>query len=149
MTQNVNRQWRVASRPSGMVEESNFTWGEEPAPTLKADGEILVQNLYLSVDPAQRGWLVRDSYVPMLQIGEVMRSHAAAKVVESRHPGFAPGDFVTGLFGWQDYAVVNPSKLLATSKVPPGVPLPVALNTLGVTGLTAYIGLLEVGRMAA
>src|SRR6516165_10571400 len=76
-----NRQWRLASRPTGMVEDGNFTWVEEPVPTLDKDGQILVRNLYLSVDPTQRGWIARDSYMPAVAIGAVMRGSAAGRVV--------------------------------------------------------------------
>src|SRR5580692_467913 len=98
MTHDKNRQWRLASRPAGMIEDSHFTWVEEPVPTLEKDGQILVRNLYLSLDPAQRGWIARDSYLPAVPIGSVMRSNAAGRVVASRAPGFAPGDMVHGMF---------------------------------------------------
>jgi NADPH-dependent curcumin reductase len=149
MAQRTNRQWRLASRPAGMVDASNFTWVEEPVPSLDKDGQVLVENLYLSLDPTQRGWIARDSYMPAVRIGEVMRSSAAGRVVASRHPGFAPGDRVRGLFGWQDYAVVDAGTPGAVSKVPPGVALTLALSALGTTGLTAYFGLLDVGKAKA
>jgi len=144
-----NRQWRLASRPKGMVLDENFTWVEEPVPGLEKDGQILVRNLYLSLDPTQRGWIARDSYMPAVKIGEVMRGSAAGRVVASRHSAFAPGDLVQGLFGWQDYAVAEPGGLRAPSKILPGVPLTLALGALGATGITAYFGLLEVGRPKA
>jgi NADPH-dependent curcumin reductase CurA len=139
----MNRQWRLASRPSGMIDESCFRWTEEPAPVLTQDGEILVRNLYLSLDPTQRGWIARDTYLPAVRIGDVMRSGAAGRVVESRDPAFAPGDVVFGMFGWQDYALVKNASL---NKLPTGVPVELAMSALGVTGITAYFGVLDVGK---
>ena len=133
MTQRVNRQWRLAKRPSGMIDELDFRWVEEPVPALAADGEILVRNLYLSADPTQRGWMARDTYVPAVAIGEVMRSFAVGRVEESRSPAYAPGDLVQGLFGWQDYAVVQTSGPGAPVKLPAGVPIPLAMSALGLT----------------
>ncbi len=129
-----------------MVEERTFRWSEEPVPELGADGEILVRNLVLSLDPTQRGWIARDTYLPAVKLGEVMRSGAAGRVVKSRSPGYAEGDLVMGMFGWQDYAVVKAGGKSAPTKVLPGVPLELAMSTLGLTGITAYFGLLEVGR---
>lgn len=144
----VNRQWRLASRPTGLVTSECFRWNEEAAPT-PGDGEILVRNLYLSMDPTQRGWMAQDSYLPAVKIDEVMRSFAVGRVKESRAPGFAPGDLVQGMFGWQDYAVAAGSGRNAANKIPPGVPIPLAMSAFGITGLTAYFGLLDVGRPVA
>lgn len=146
MTERMNRRWLLAERPTGMVEERNFRWSEEPAPETLAEGEVLVRNLYLSCDPTQRGWMARDTYLPAIRIGEVIRGGAGGRVEQSRNPNYAPGDLVTGLFGWQDYAVVRAGE--RPSKVPPGVSLPLAMGVLGMTGLTAYFGLLDVGRPA-
>ncbi|WP_104987346.1 NADP-dependent oxidoreductase [Sorangium cellulosum] len=145
----VNRRWLLASRPAGGIEEHNFTWAEEPAPELTADGQILIRNLYLSVDPAQRGWASRDTYVPAVPLGEVMRSFGAGRVVASRAPGFAPGDLVQGMVGWQDYVVLDAGGPSRPTRIPPGVSLPVALSAIGLTGLTAYFGLLDLGRPTA
>ena len=142
----INRRWLLAQRPAGMVDESCFRWAEEPAPDAVEEGQILVRNLVLSLDPTQRGWMSRDTYLPAIKIGEVMRSGAAARVVKSRHPGYAEGDLVAGMFGWQDYAVASGGGKVPPTKVPPGVPLELAMSTLGLTGITAYFGLLEVGR---
>jgi hypothetical protein len=132
-----------------MVEERSFRWSEEPVPELGADGEILVRNLVLSLDPTQRGWIARDTYLPAVKIGDVMRSGAAGRVVKSRSPKYAEGDLVMGMFGWQDCAVVKTDAKSAPAKVLPGVPLELAMSTLGMTGITAYFGLLEVGRPLA
>ena len=79
MTGRTNRQWRLARRPAKMVEPSDFRWVEEPAPDLDRDGEILVRNAYLSVDPAQRTWLAYDSYLPAVRVGEVVRASAVGR----------------------------------------------------------------------
>ncbi|HEX8795881.1 MAG TPA: NADP-dependent oxidoreductase [Polyangiaceae bacterium] len=145
----TNRQWRLASRPTGMVDDSCFRWAEEPAPAPSKDGDILVRNLYLSMDPTQRGWIARDTYLPAVAIGDVMRSSAAGRVVESRDPAFAPGDVVVGLFGWQDYALTRNGAERPLTKLPPGLPVELAMSALGVTGITAYFGVLDVGKAKA
>jgi NADPH-dependent curcumin reductase CurA len=93
--------------------------------------------------------MARDTYAPAIPIGDVIRSFAVGRVVASRHPGFAPGDIVQGLFGWQDYALVTERGPSAPTKVVPGVSIPLAMSALGMTGLTAYFGLLDVGRPVA
>jgi NADPH-dependent curcumin reductase CurA len=143
----TNRKWLLAERPAGTDFERCFRSAEEPAPEDLGEGEILVRNLVFSIDPTQRGWIARDSYLPAVKIGDVMRSIAAGRVEQSRNPDYAVGDRVVGMFGWQDYAVVRadsrPTKLL------PGVPLELAMSVLGATGITAYFGLLDVGRPKA
>jgi NADPH-dependent curcumin reductase CurA len=140
-----NRKWVLCTRPKGMVERENFEWKEEPVPSI-GDGEFLVRNLWLSCDPAQRAWMEIDTYIPVLPLGEVMLSGSAGQVVESKHPGFTEGDFVTGVFGWQDYAVSDGGGFFPVTTVPPGVDLPMALSLFGITGLTAYVGLLDIGK---
>lgn len=141
----INRQWRMKSRPVGMVGRQNFEWTEEPVPALK-DGEILVRNLYLSFDPTQRAWMAGPTYLPAIEIGEVMRAGATGEVVESRNPGYKVGEFLSGGFGWQDYCVTDGKGMLGIQKIPAGVPLPMAMSALGLTGLTAYFGMLRVGQ---
>jgi NADPH-dependent curcumin reductase len=139
----VNRQLRLSTRPEGMVKRDDFDLTEEPFPS-PGDGEALVKVQYLSLDPAMRGWM-RDvpSYVPPVGIGEVMRALGAGVVLESNSPKLSPGDSVVGLSGVQEH-VVAPAEAL--TKVDPDVaPLPVYLGTLGMPGLTAYFGLLDVG----
>ena len=140
----TNRQFRLAVRPTGPIVPETFRYVEEPAPEPK-DGEFLVQTLYISLDPAMRGWLNDvKSYVPPVQIGEVMRALCVGKVIASKHAHFAVGDYVQGIFGVQAYAVSDGKDV---HKVDPGlVPLPRYLGTLGMPGLTAYFGLLDVGR---
>lgn len=144
-----NRVWRLASRPQGMIKDSDFELREEPRPELSGDNQVLVRNLYLSADPTQRGWLERDTYMPAVPIGDVVRSFGAGRVVASSDPAFAPGDHVAGLVGWQDYALLGTAGPARPNKLPPGVPVPNALSAFGVTGLTAYFGLLDVGKPKA
>jgi NADPH-dependent curcumin reductase CurA len=142
----ANRQWLLRARPVGRVKTSDFEWRESPVPEPK-DGEALVRVLYLSFDPAMRGWMEdRPSYVPPVQIGEVMRAGAVAQVVASKAPDFAVGDLVQGTFGWQDYALVRPGGLLPAAPLPKGLPPTWALGVCGITGLTAYFGLLDLGK---
>lgn len=143
---NVNRQWVLARRPHGMVTRDNFEYREVPIPE-PAEGQVLLRNLYLSFDPTQRGWMEdRESYLPPVQIGEVMRAGSVAQVVESRHPDFQKGDLVQTTGGWQDFLVTSPDAgIMGLNKVPPGLPPELLLSVLGVTGLTAYWGLLDLG----
>ncbi|RIL03073.1 MAG: NADP-dependent oxidoreductase [Proteobacteria bacterium] len=145
----TNRRWTLAARPHGMVKESDFAFGAAPIPR-PADGEVLVRVLYLSFDPTQRGWMEdRPSYMPPVQIGEVMRASAVGEVAESRHPDFAPGELVQGLFGWQEWACLPGAMIGAHAKLPPGVPPTWPLGVLGITGLTAYFGMLDLGQPKA
>lgn len=142
----VNRQWLLASRPEGMVGPGNFELRETDVPAA-GEGEFVVRNLYLSLDPAMRGWITDlPSYIPPVGIGEVMRGGCVGRVVESRHPDFEAGDLVLGMFGWQDYALSDGNGALAVTKVPEGVAPTMPLSVLGLTTLTAYWGLREIGR---
>jgi NADPH-dependent curcumin reductase CurA len=142
----TNRQWVLASRPVGMVEPANFEWREGPAPEA-GEGQFLVRNLYLSLDPAMRGWISgAPSYMPPVGIGEVMRGGCVGEVVDSRLDTYAPGDLVFGMFGWQDYALSDGGGAARVSKLPPGVAPTLALSALGMTSLTAYFGLREIGK---
>jgi NADPH-dependent curcumin reductase CurA len=141
----VNRQWRLARRPKGLVQEADFAWVEEPVPPL-GEGQILVRNLYLSMDPTQRGWMSRDTYIPAIAIGDVVRSFGVGQVVESRHGAFRAGDLVEGGVGWQDYLLTDGGGPLPLSKLPPDTDIPLAMGVLGLNGVTAYFGLIEVGR---
>jgi hypothetical protein len=133
-----------------MVTRSNFEYREVPIPQ-PGDGELLLRNLYLSFDPTQRGWMEdRESYLPPVGIGEVMRAGSVAQVAESRHPDFREGDIVQTTGGWQDFVVMSPNAgILGVSPVPHGVSPALALGVLGVTGLTAYWGLLDLGQPRA
>jgi NADPH-dependent curcumin reductase CurA len=148
-TPRLNRQWVLRERPQGAIQESCFEWREGVPVPEPGDGELLVRNLWLSFDPTQRGWMTRDTYVPKIPLGQVMQAGAVGQVVESRMPGFDPGDLVTGGFGWQDYAVTDGAGVFGLRKLPPGTPPNLALGVLGITGLTAYFGVLDVGRPKA
>ena len=140
----LNHQFRLAARPVGLPKRTDWSYTEEPvrAPN---EGEVLVKIAYLSLDPAMRGWMNDvKSYIPPVQIGEVRRAGGVGEVIESRHPGFKPGDHVSGTVGIQEYATVDGKAL---TKVDPRLaPLPVYLGTLGMPGMTAYFGLLETGK---
>src|SRR5690242_12814503 len=147
MSERKNRQWRLAARPVGNFKDSDFRWTEEPVRSLE-DGEILVHSQYLSLDPTNRGWAARDTYLPAVKLGDVMRGGAIGVVEESRNSNFAVGDHVSGLLGWQEYAVVDGS---GVGKLPqiPGLPMTAHLGLFGHIGLTAYYGLLDVGQPKA
>jgi NADPH-dependent curcumin reductase CurA len=141
----VNRQVRLKSRPSGIPAAEHFEIVEVPVSDL-SDGQILVRNIYLSVEPAMRGWVSAvPNYSAPVALGSVMRSYAVGRVEASRHPDVHRGEYVTGMFGWQDYAAVDVDaiqrKVAAT-----GLPISTALGVLGLNGLTAYFALLDVGQ---
>src|ERR1700721_2837015 len=101
----VNRQWRLAARPTGLPVPTDWEFTTTPV-SEPVDGEFLLRVLYISLDPAMRGWMnERRSYVPPVGIGEVMRAGGLGRVVASRHADFKVGDHVTGTFGVQDYAI--------------------------------------------
>src|SRR5215207_2091521 len=140
----TSRAIRLASRPVGMPTAD--TWDlTEDAVGEPGDGEVLVEVEYVSLDPAMRGWISEAaSYARPVGIGEVMRAIAVGRVVASRDERFAEGDHVSGLLGVQEYAVVSGDGL---QTVDPNVaPLPKWLGVLGMPGLTAYFGLLDIGR---
>jgi len=144
---NSNRQWLLAKRPHGLVTAENFEYREETIPE-PSDGQVLLRNLFLSFDPTQRGWMEdRESYMPPVAIGEPMRAGSVAQVVESRHADYAIGDLVQTLGGWQDYLIVDGALTgFGLSKLPEGVTPQMALGVLGVTGQTAYFGMLDLGQ---
>ena len=147
MAAEMNRQWLLASRPQGMVKESNFQYNEAPIPELE-DGQFLVHNCYIAFEPAMRGWMNDGaSYMQPVQIGEVMRAVTTGQVIASKHPGYQPGDCVQGGFGWQEYIVTNgKGGLMPASKIPKEASITMPLGVLGITGLTAYFGLLDLGE---
>jgi NADPH-dependent curcumin reductase len=145
----ANRRWILSQRPSGIVSREHFEWAEEPVPEI-GDRQFLLRNLWISCDPAQRAWMEIDTYIPKLPLGEVMAAGTVGEVVESKHPDFSPGDLVSGVYGWQDYAVGSSEPfagLFPPLKLPPGTDPTVAMSLLGITGMTAYFGLLEVGAL--
>ncbi len=142
----VNRQWILNRRPVGDIEADDLKFVESPVPEPGA-GEILIRNIYLSLDPTNRIWMSdREQYMPPVEIGEVMRGGTLGVVVKSNHEGFQEGDIaLPGLGNWQDYVVV-PGDM--ANKVPAGlgIPLDAWMSVLGMTGATAYFGLLDVGQ---
>ena len=143
----TNRQWVLAKRPVGMVTEDCFELVETPLPDESdlEEGQLIVKNEYFAFEPAMRGWIIDEkSYLPPVGIGEVMRASAAGTIVASRCDGHAVGDRVSGLFGWQEYAVLTPGGLTAVSPVPDGLELVDPLSKLGMTSITAYFGLLDI-----
>lgn len=142
-----NTQVLLASRPTGWVKESDFRIVETPVPAPSA-GQVLVKNLYLSLDPYMRGRMNESrSYARSVEIGEVMTGETVGEIVESRNPKFNKGDTVAGRVGWQRYALSDGSDL---RKVDPKlVPLSTYLGVVGMPGVTAWIGLLDIGQPKA
>src|SRR6266478_2594776 len=143
----VNKRITLAARPSGMPKQSDFKLVESPVPE-PGPGEMLIRMLYVSVDPYMRGRMNdAKSYAPPVQIGQVMGAGAVGKVVASQNPQFQAGDVVEGFFGWQEYAVSNGNGVRKLdSKL---APISTALGVLGIPGLTAYFGLLDIGKPRA
>ena len=144
-----NRQWLLARRPSGMVSESDFELVERPVLAIGPD-EVLARVRYLSFEPAMRGWMDdRDSYVAPVELGAPMRAPGLAEVVASNDPAYAPGDMVFGMLSWSEYVTGRWSSETAGHayrQVPVDLPADMLLGPLGSTGLTAYVGMLDVGR---
>jgi len=145
MRNDSNRQVLLRARPIGIPQAEHFELVETAVPPL-ADGQVLVRNVFLSVEPAMRGWVSAvANYSEPVPLGAVMRSIAVGKVVESRHPDYRDGDLVVGMFGWQDFAAVDATAI--QRKVTDGdLPLSAWLGVLGLNGFTAYFGLLDVGQ---
>ncbi len=143
----MNRVVRLVSRPMGEAKRGDFTFTDEPLPALE-DGQILVKALYLSLDPAMRGWMNEGkSYIAPVGLGEVMRAGGVGEVVESNSPKFAVGDKISGMLNVQTWCV---SDGRGFTKVDPALaPLTTYLNVLGMPGMTAYFGLLESGQPKA
>jgi NADPH-dependent curcumin reductase CurA len=139
-----NRQVRLRARPDGIPQSEHFEIVEAPVSEL-SDRQFLVRNEFLSVEPAMRGWVnAVANYSEPVGIGEVMRSFAAGTVVASRHPGYREGDKVMGMFGWQQFAVSDGASVRRKVKET-DLPLSLSLGVLGLNGVTAYFGLLDVG----
>lgn len=140
----INHRFTLASRPVGMPKRTDWAYEEETVRELH-EGELLIRVLFISLDPAMRGWMNQSrSYVPPVGIGEVMRALALGQVVASKNPLFAVGKHVSGTFGVQEYFISDGKGLVEVD--PRVAPLPTFLNVLGMTGMTAYFGLLETGQ---
>lgn len=143
---NINRRILLAARPKGEPVASDFRFVEEPVPAAVA-GQVLLRNLYLSLDPYMRGRMSdAPSYVPPVALGDVMCGATVARVEISHHTEYQPGDLVLAYAGWQDYAVSDGAGLvkLGTMDHPS-----LALGVLGMPGMTAYVGLLDIGQPKA
>lgn len=140
----TSKQWRLKVRPEGRLSKDNFDWVEEALPDLN-DGDVLVRNIYLSLDPTNRIWTSgRDQYMPPVQIGEIMRGGTIGVVEASKNPDLPVGTKVQGLLGWQSAAVVPGGLGLgALPDMGDAIPLSAFMSGIGMTGLTAYFGLLE------
>lgn len=146
----TNHQFRLAARPIGLPKASDWNYVAEPVSD-PGPGEVLVKTLYLSLDPAMRGWMNEGrSYIAPVAIGEVMRAGGVGRVIASQNPTFVVGDHVTGVLGAQEYPLFSADVAKGLIKVDPKLaPLPVYVGALGITGLTAYFGLLDVGQPKA
>jgi NADPH:quinone reductase len=144
MQQPVNRQILFVKRPSGLPDESCFKLIESPIPQ-PTNGQVLLHTKFLSVDPYMRGRMNdRRSYVPPFQLNEVLTGGVVGKVIESKSDNFVKGDIVSGTLGWQDYTIAGEKELRKIN--PELAPISTALGVLGMTGLTAYFGLLDIGN---
>src|SRR5215467_4989856 len=145
MKPHVSRQVRLKSRPTGIPQAEHFEIVTAELPEI-ADRQFLVRNEYLSVDPAMRGWVSAvANYSTPVGLGEVMRAFSAGRVVASRHRGYREGDAVMGMLGWQEYAISDGSAITRIVKEK-DLPLSLSLGVLGLNGVTAYFGLLDVGQ---
>jgi len=142
----TNKQVLLAARPVGLPKETDFNIVETPLPEPE-EGQFLVRIIYLSVDPYMAGRMrARKSYAPSLEIGDVMIGGAVGEVVDSRHPDYGVGEFVEGMFGWREFALSDGSEMVR--KVDPELaPLSTSLYALGMPGMTAYFGLLEIAKL--
>jgi NADPH-dependent curcumin reductase CurA len=140
-----NKQIRLTSRPSGWVTADNFSLTEEAVPEIEP-GQLLIRNLYLSVDPYMRGRMDdAKSYMPPFQIGEVLQAEVVGEVIASRNDDYVEGDIVDGMLGWENYSLSDGNGL---RKVERGsAPLSYHLGILGTPGMTAYIGLHTIGKV--
>ncbi len=141
----INHQVRLAARPFGLPRASDWEFTSEDMP-VPGPGSFVVETSHLSIDPAMRGWMnAGPSYIPPVEVGDVMRAGAVGRVTASGHPGFAEGDYVYGAFGVQEYALSDGQgvSIIDTSLAEPST----YLGALGMTGLTAYFGLLDIGRI--
>jgi NADPH-dependent curcumin reductase CurA len=145
MTGEVSREIRLRNRPEGLPSESDFELAEVVIPDI-GEGQMLVQNIYMSVDPYMRGRMHdRESYIPPFQIGMPLEGGSIGRVIESKNGRFETGDYVQSMQGWREYFVTGGEGL---SKIDPNIaPIQTFLGTLGMPGLTAYVGLLHIGKL--
>jgi hypothetical protein len=141
----ITHAWKLVARPEGSFRPQDFQWSEDLLPDL-VDGQVLVRQIYLSLDPTSRGWAnASPTYLPPIALGSVMRGFGLGIVEESRYPGLAAGDYAQGLIGWQTHAVMDGAELGRMER-DPGISLDAYMAVLGHIGATAYFGLLEIGQ---
>jgi hypothetical protein len=147
----INRQWLLAKRPKGNVDNDTFSYHEQTLdPAQLAAGESVIKVLCLSFDPAMRGWMDDvPSYLPPAELGKPMRAIAVGQVIHSANDDLPVGTLVQGMFGWQEYAISKPDDLMPVTVLPQGTPPTMALSIFGGTSLTAYFGLLDIGQPQA
>lgn len=144
----MNRQFLLNARPVGDIQYSDFELAETQTPT-PGDGEVLIQVLYLAVEPAMRGWMEnRADYVAPLELGDIMRGYGTGRIIESNNSDYPVGTHVSGSFGWQEF-LVSDGNNVPLQRVADDIDLPAAMGLLGVTGLTAYFGLNDIGQPQA
>ncbi|MFW9777527.1 MAG: NADP-dependent oxidoreductase [Candidatus Heimdallarchaeota archaeon] len=145
MSNLINQQWRLLKRPENTVRDSDLEWTEEAVPEIKS-GEILIRNIYLSIDPAIRGWMRPErTYVSPIKIGDVVRGIGLGVIEASTNSKFHKGDIVNGLVGWQRYLISDGTGFTKISPMK-NIPLTAYLSIFGMIGLTAYFGLLDIGK---
>ena len=148
MPKKYSREILLRERPVGMPTSENFELAEVEVPEL-TEGEFLVRNIWMSVDPYMRGRMTeRKSYIPPFEIGKALEGHCVGEVVESRNERFAVGDCVLGMYGWREYWMSDGDGSSGVIKINPKMwPIQFFLGILGMTGLTAYVGLLRIGQL--
>jgi len=147
----INKQWLLKQRPTGMVGPEHFEYVESPMPQPDiVAGQVLLKTLMLSFDPAMRGWMMDEpSYLPPVALGEPMRASGVSQVVRSENSDLPVGTLTQGLCDWQEYGIGDPAGLVPPTALPAGTPPNLALSVFGGTSLTAYFGLLDVGQPKA
>ncbi|MGE3141781.1 MAG: zinc-binding dehydrogenase [Hyphomonadaceae bacterium] len=140
-----NRRWVIAQTPTGAIGLEHFRLAEEEAPAA-APGKLLVRNLMLSIEPSNALSMKAKSYMPQILPGELMRSFGLAEIVHADAPGFSRGDIVEGHIGWQEWALVDPAAVRQRDRA---LTLETLIGLVGISGITAYYGMLEIGRVRA
>ena len=147
MAEIISREIHLKNRPLGMPKEDDFELAEVLLPKIK-EGEVLVRNIYMSLDPYMRGRMnEQGSYAASFQLGKPLEGGCVGQVQESRRSDFQKGDYVAGMMGWREFFVSDGSEL---TKIDPSIaPIQAYLGVLGMPGLTAYVGLLDIGKPKA
>lgn len=141
----MNQKVILKTRPTGIAQSRNFDIIKTEIPR-PSDGEFLIKNKFLSVEPAMRGWIAdMNNYSAPVEIGSVMRALSVGEIIESKHPDYKGGDIITGWFGWQDYCVSTPDDIVRKVQET-DLPLSLSLGILGINGVTAYLALTQIGK---